>query len=173
MSAAEEPHLLAQRARAATGLSQAAFGRLLGVSTATISAWEQARRKPTPHRLSHALLRLVANRPEWCVAEPGGIEVAIPPRKQRRAEGVEAKVLAACRELAQGSTACVPLDRLRPRLDLERRLVDEALLRLEREGRVTLEPALFPNHLSQAERAALLEHSDREPRLFVAVPSSR
>tara|TARA_R110002096_G_scaffold336415_2_gene529854 strand:+ start:616 stop:963 length:348 start_codon:yes stop_codon:yes gene_type:complete len=115
---------------------------------------------------------LVASQPEWCVSELGGIEVAIPQRKQRRAEGVEAEVLAACRELAQGSTARVPLDRLRPHLELERRLVDEALLRLESEGRVALEPALFPNHLSQAERAALLEH-DGEQRLFVAVTKGR
>lgn len=49
-------------ARARTGLSQARFAAVLGVSTRTLQEWEQGRRKPTgPAR---ALLTAVANDPE-------------------------------------------------------------------------------------------------------------
>lgn len=49
-------------ARARTGLSQARFAKVLGVSTRTLQEWEQGRRKPAgPAR---ALLRAVANDPE-------------------------------------------------------------------------------------------------------------
>lgn len=49
-------------ARARTGLSQAQFAALIGVSTRTLQEWEQGRRKPTgPAR---ALLTAVANDPE-------------------------------------------------------------------------------------------------------------
>src|SRR5690349_14724914 len=49
-------------ARARSGLSQARFAAVLGVSTRTLQEWEQGRRKPTgPAR---ALLMAVANDPE-------------------------------------------------------------------------------------------------------------
>ena len=49
-------------ARARSGLSQARFAAVLGVSTRTLQEWEQGRRKPTgPAR---ALLTAVANDPE-------------------------------------------------------------------------------------------------------------
>jgi putative transcriptional regulator len=50
-----------QAVRAKTGLSQAQFATLLGVSPATLKNWEQGRRHPTgPAR---ALLRIVSARP--------------------------------------------------------------------------------------------------------------
>ena len=49
-------------ARARTGLSQARFAAVLGVSTRTLQEWEQGRRSPTgPAR---ALLKAVANDPK-------------------------------------------------------------------------------------------------------------
>ena len=50
-----------QAIRAKTGLSQAQFSALLGVSLGTLRNWEQGRRRPTgPAR---ALLRIVDARP--------------------------------------------------------------------------------------------------------------
>jgi transcriptional regulator with XRE-family HTH domain len=165
----ETPHDLARRARLASGLSQAGFGRLLGVATATVSAWEQDRRQPTPRRMAHALLRLIAERPEWCV------EVLGPPKRRERAKtsrvsGVEAEVLGSCRELARGSASRVPLDRLRAVLPhVERELLDEVILRLEGAKRIALSAPLFPDQLSAQERTALLNHPNAGLVLFVDV----
>ncbi len=49
-------------ARAATGLSQAAFARLLGVSVRTLQEWEQGRK--TPSGAAATLLRVAARHPE-------------------------------------------------------------------------------------------------------------
>lgn len=49
-------------ARAATGLSQAAFAKLLGVSTRTLQEWEQGRK--TPSGAAATLLRVAARHPE-------------------------------------------------------------------------------------------------------------
>ena len=50
------------RARAATGLSQGAFARLLGVSMRTLQEWEQGRKKPS--RAAATLLQVAARHPE-------------------------------------------------------------------------------------------------------------
>ena len=50
------------RARAATGLSQGAFARLLGVSMRTLQEWEQGRKKPSG--AAATLLRVAARHPE-------------------------------------------------------------------------------------------------------------
>lgn len=51
--------------RQQTGLSQARFARLIGVSKRTLENWEQGRRSPTgPAR---ALLKIVAKDPEGAV----------------------------------------------------------------------------------------------------------
>jgi putative transcriptional regulator len=49
-------------ARARTGLSQARFAAVLGVSTRTLQEWEQGRRKPTG--AARALLAIAAKRPK-------------------------------------------------------------------------------------------------------------
>jgi putative transcriptional regulator len=49
-------------ARAATGLSQAAFAKLLGVSTRTLQEWEQGRKAPSG--AAATLLRIAARHPE-------------------------------------------------------------------------------------------------------------
>lgn len=49
-------------ARARTGLSQARFAAVLGVSTRTLQEWEQGRRKPTG--AARALLTIAAKRPK-------------------------------------------------------------------------------------------------------------
>lgn len=49
-------------ARAATGLSQAAFAKLLGVSTRTLQEWEQGRKAPSG--AAATLLRVAARHPE-------------------------------------------------------------------------------------------------------------
>lgn len=49
-------------ARAQTGLSQARFAAVLGVSTRTLQEWEQGRRSPTG--AARALLTIAAKRPE-------------------------------------------------------------------------------------------------------------
>lgn len=56
----------AQVARAGTGLSQAQFARLIGVSLRTLQEWEQGRKKPSGP--ASALLRIVASNPEVVVA---------------------------------------------------------------------------------------------------------
>ena len=48
-------------ARAATGLSQAAFARLLGVSVRTLQEWEQGRKAPSGAAVT--LLRVAARHP--------------------------------------------------------------------------------------------------------------
>ncbi len=49
-------------ARAATGLSQAAFAKLLGVSTRTLQEWEQGRKAPSG--AAATLLKVAARHPE-------------------------------------------------------------------------------------------------------------
>jgi putative transcriptional regulator len=49
-------------ARAATGLSQATFARLLGVSVRTLQEWEQGRKSPSG--AAATLLRVAARHPE-------------------------------------------------------------------------------------------------------------
>jgi putative transcriptional regulator len=49
-------------ARAATGLSQAAFAKLLGVSTRTLQEWEQGRKSPSG--AAATLLKVAARHPE-------------------------------------------------------------------------------------------------------------
>ena len=52
----------AQIARTGTGLSQAQFARLIGVSLRTLQEWEQGRKRPSGP--ASALLRIVASNPE-------------------------------------------------------------------------------------------------------------
>lgn len=170
------PHELARRARSATGLSQVAFARLLGVTTGTVSSWEQERRQPTPHRLARALLRLIADRPEWCVAvledgqgrKPGKSKAPAPTRRRAKPGRLDARVVRQLRKLGCGDSARVPLDRLRAALEgTAPEALDGALLRLEAAGRVALLPPLFPQALSERERSALLAHPSGEGVLFV------
>lgn len=49
-------------ARAATGLSQAAFAKLLGVSIRTLQEWEQGRKSPSG--AAETLLKVAARHPE-------------------------------------------------------------------------------------------------------------
>ncbi|WP_400767257.1 helix-turn-helix domain-containing protein [Methylosinus sporium] len=50
------------RARLASGLSQAAFAALLGVSVRTLQDWEQGRRKPSAAAVT--LYKIAERRPE-------------------------------------------------------------------------------------------------------------
>jgi len=50
------------RARLASGLSQAAFAALLGVSVRTLQDWEQGRRKPSGAAIT--LFKIAERRPE-------------------------------------------------------------------------------------------------------------
>ena len=52
----------ARAARAGTGLSQAQFAKLIGVSLRTLQEWEQGRKRPSGP--AAALLRIVARDPE-------------------------------------------------------------------------------------------------------------
>lgn len=52
----------AQTARAGTGLSQAQFAKLIGVSLRTLQEWEQGRKRPSGP--ASALLRIVARDPQ-------------------------------------------------------------------------------------------------------------
>ena len=56
----------AQAARAGTGLSQAQFAKLIGVSLRTLQEWEQGRKRPSGP--AAALLRIVSRDPEVVVA---------------------------------------------------------------------------------------------------------
>jgi DNA-binding transcriptional regulator YiaG len=53
---------LVAAARAATGLSQAAFAKLLGVSVRTLQEWEQGRKMPSG--AAATLLKVAARHPE-------------------------------------------------------------------------------------------------------------
>jgi len=62
MEARTESAILAQRARKATGLSQVALARRLGLAVGTVRDWEQGR-----HSLGHvgpALLTIIRRRPD-------------------------------------------------------------------------------------------------------------
>ncbi|MDQ6990914.1 MAG: helix-turn-helix domain-containing protein [Mariprofundaceae bacterium] len=52
----------AVEARLATGLSQATFARLIGVSKRTLQEWEQGRR--TPNGAAAALLKIAVSHPD-------------------------------------------------------------------------------------------------------------
>ncbi len=56
----------AQVARAGTGLSQAQFAKLIGVSLRTLQEWEQGRKRPSGP--ASVLLRIVARDPRVVVA---------------------------------------------------------------------------------------------------------
>ncbi len=49
-------------ARLKTGMSQAVFARIMGVSKRTLQEWEQGRRKPSG--AAHTLLKIASTRPE-------------------------------------------------------------------------------------------------------------
>ena len=53
---------LVAEARLKTGMSQAAFAKILGVSKRTLQEWEQGRR--TPSGAAHTLLKIASARPE-------------------------------------------------------------------------------------------------------------
>lgn len=55
-------HAPVAAARAATGLSQAQFAKLLGVSKRTLEGWEQGRMRPSG--AARVLLKIAARRPE-------------------------------------------------------------------------------------------------------------
>lgn len=59
----------AQAARAGTGLSQAQFAKLIGVSLRTLQEWEQGRKRPSGP--ASVLLRIVARDPRVVVALNG------------------------------------------------------------------------------------------------------
>lgn len=56
------PEVSVRAARAATGLSQAAFAKLLGVSVRTLQEWEQGRRAPSG--AAATLLKIAARHPD-------------------------------------------------------------------------------------------------------------
>lgn len=56
----------AQVARAGSGLSQARFAKLIGVSMRTLQEWEQGRKRPSGP--AAALLRIVARQPDIVAA---------------------------------------------------------------------------------------------------------
>jgi len=49
-------------ARLKTGMTQAAFANIMGVSKRTLQEWEQGRRKPSG--AAHTLLKIASTRPE-------------------------------------------------------------------------------------------------------------
>ncbi len=57
-----EPKTAAARARVKTGLSQARFAALLGVSRRTLEQWEQGRREPSG--AAKTLIRIAELKPE-------------------------------------------------------------------------------------------------------------
>ncbi|MFZ2447471.1 MAG: helix-turn-helix domain-containing protein [Syntrophobacteraceae bacterium] len=57
-----EPKTAAAKARLKTGLSQARFAALLGVSRRTLEQWEQGRREPSG--AARTLIRIAQLRPE-------------------------------------------------------------------------------------------------------------
>jgi putative transcriptional regulator len=59
----------AQAARAGTGLSQAQFSKLIGVSLRTLQEWEQGRKRPSGP--ASVLLRIVARDPRVVMALRG------------------------------------------------------------------------------------------------------
>lgn len=191
----DERHDLARRARAATGLNQRTFARMLGLNTATVCAWERGGRNPA--RRTRMLLRLVCALPRECMSVllgdedgPRAEDAALPteqlvfdPEGVRSAEdaggdlgsAVDARpvlerVLAAARRLGRGPRGVVSLADLRraPELgDVSAAEVDRALLDHEAAGELALRPPLFPGQLSGQERSATLHHPRHGHVLFV------
>jgi len=60
-----EAAILAQRARKATGLSQAAFAKRFGLAVGTVRDWEQGRH--APGHVGRALLRIIRHRPQMAL----------------------------------------------------------------------------------------------------------
>lgn len=184
----DERHDLARRARAATGLNQRTFARMLGVNTATVCAWERGGRNPA--RRMRVLLRLVSALPDRCMevllaeadGSPGPAHLAGGPKRvgdegvpEVDAEGalvgdLPGRVLEAARRLARGPRGLVALDELRRASVLrgvERGELDRLLLELEARGEVVLREPLFPWHLSEAERAAAVRDRYRHDLVFL------
>jgi putative transcriptional regulator len=61
-----EAAILAQRARKATGLTQATFAQRFGLAVATVRDWEQGRHPPG--RVARALLTIIRRQPEVAMA---------------------------------------------------------------------------------------------------------
>ncbi|MCO5167222.1 MAG: helix-turn-helix domain-containing protein [Planctomycetes bacterium] len=169
-SAMDDRHDLARRARAATGLNQRAFARLLGVNATSVNAWERGNRNPA--RRTRVLLRLICALPERCmevllgeeeVTGGGGAQVAEEGEHESAPDAsgtdVRTRIQAAARQLG-GGREVVSLDDLRlahelkglPRVELDRRL-----LALEAGGELSLTPALFPALLREEERRAAVD----------------
>jgi transcriptional regulator with XRE-family HTH domain len=169
----DDRHDLARRARAATGLNQRTFARMLGVNATSVNAWERGSRNPA--RRTRVLLRLICALPERCMEVLLREERGAPQEERVReseAEGadVRTRIEAAVRRLGRGPRGVVPLDELRATDDLrglERAELDRQLLELEADGRLTLRPALFPALLSEDERRAALDDGRRGPLLFL------
>jgi putative transcriptional regulator len=70
--------------RAATGLSQAKFARLIDVQVTTLRNWEQGRREPTGP--AKALLRAIQNDPRHVLEALAGQTAATPRRGRARDE---------------------------------------------------------------------------------------
>ncbi|MCO5172466.1 MAG: helix-turn-helix domain-containing protein [Planctomycetes bacterium] len=180
-SAMDDRHDLARRARAATGLNQRAFARLLGVNATSVNAWERGNRNPA--RRTRVLLRLICALPERCmevllgeeeVTGGGGAQVAEEGEHESAPDAsgtdVRTRIQAAARRLGRGPRGVVSLDDLRlahelkglPRVELDRRL-----LALEAGGELSLTPALFPALLREEERRAAVDDPSRGPLLFL------
>ena len=130
---------LAKEARKATGLSQRAFSRLLGVSHVTVANWETGARRPSA--IARAALRIVAGFPGTSSSalfrEDGPVARGVPPLAPV-VELVREQITGALRErMARG---VVPITEVETAVvESVRKALVLALLDLEGRGRVLLE----------------------------------
>lgn len=136
---------LAREARRATGLSQRAFSRVLGVSHVTVANWETGARRPSA--IARAALRIVA-------AFPGTSSTALfredTPKEGQKAppapmppviELVREQVGEALRErTTRGSVPIAEVEQVV--VESVRKALSSALLELEARGRIALEPGV-------------------------------
>ena len=161
---------LAQRVRKATGLDREEFAELLGINFHVVETWESGKRRPAG--LALAFLRLIAANPRQAVEVLG--------QARRRHQELRGRILRTILRLGRGPQSTVPLHELREDVSFragplgkeklvgsEPEEINQALLRLEAERVVILDPPRHMGPRTLQEKEGGIRHKRRGLLAFV------